>query len=149
MAWKVCSSFYHHSRALPTSFLLPESLAFIDLGGCNNIRKVRLYNILLVNSAHAIDAFGTRWASKLISQMSSPHVEEIIFSFSAPIRNIRSFDWQSVGNALGSLKQLRRFHVELCEANPGNTRDDLLQKLFENAVLHDLASRGMLEVIYM
>lgn len=126
-----------------------------------NIRKVRLHNIRLVNSAHQTDVFGTRWASKLISQISSPHVEEIIFSFSEYRRPgddwqplihwhnmIRTFDWQSVGNALESLKQLRRFNIELCQSNFLGARDDLLQKYFKNDGLHDLAARGILKLTY-
>lgn len=152
MAWRVCNSFQHHSRALLTSFVLLDSRAFIDLSECNNLRKLRLHNIRLVDSTQR-EPFGTRWARKLISQIPSPHVEEITFSFSEYkynhgenlFRNIEAFDWQGVGNALESLEQLRRFTVELCDLPFGVAP---LEGFFRTIGLHDLAARGLLEFCY-
>lgn len=104
---------------------------------------------------------GTRWARKLISQISSPHLEEITFSFSKctrpdglemddPYRNIRVFDWRGVHTALDSLElgQLRRFTIEILPVGRQAERAHLEAFIKMNG-LQGMAARGLVEFRYL
>ncbi|KZP09315.1 hypothetical protein FIBSPDRAFT_1051898 [Athelia psychrophila] len=136
---------------------MEDSPAFVDLSGCSSLRTLRLQNICLRDTP----PIGTRWARKLISQMSSSKLEEITFSFHKctrpdglamddPYLHIRAFDWRGVHDALESLElgQLRRLTIEILPVGrPGDKAQ--LETFIKTSGLQALAARGLVEFRYL